>query len=193
MDFSLFTPPQLISVVIISLLVISIINYVIYNRLFPEFFTRKGIKKSVYRYLYNDYYTLIENIDIQCSDDQQLMIKQLLVSRYGIFILETCHHRGTIYGSHHQVKWLSKGLMHSNPFYNPHMAQQFTVSLLAEHLKISPKMIKTLIVFTGNSLFPNHPPSNTCKTQNLIKAISLHNNMMFSQQSLPNIIENLKN
>ena len=156
MDFFPSTTPLFF----VTLLSAVVILAVIYNRFYPELFARIRIHSRIGRSLDKTHYQLVENIDIICADGQRLHIKQLLVSHYGLFIIETCHFRGTIYGSHHQVKWLSKGSMHSIPFHNPHMTQQSTVKLLANYLHLSPSQCNVVMVFTGNSHFP-HPFQQT--------------------------------
>ena len=89
---------------ILTLAAIVKIISMIYHRFYPEFFTRIKIRKVINSSLYDKHYQLVENVDIICSDGHQLFIKQLLVSRYGIFIIDTYHYRGIIYGSDHQVK-----------------------------------------------------------------------------------------
>jgi len=187
MEFSSLSTP----IILFLSLSTVVLLFVLYNRFFPEMFSRLRIRLKIAIYLYKKHYHLIEDIDIICANGHQLKIKQLLVSRYGLFIIETCHFRDTIYGSHHQVKWLSKGLIHSTPFRNPHMEQRGTIKLLADYFQLSPKSCSVMIVFTGNSHFPTKFPSNTCKIHNLIRTIVQHRNIRINPQLLPNMKMNL--
>jgi len=184
MDFSSIT----LSIFIITLVIIITLISVIYHRFYPEFFTRIKIRKSIKRSLYDKHYQLVENVDITCSDGHQLYIKQLLVSRYGLFILDTYHYRGIIYGSDHQVKWLSQSKMSSTKFINPSMERRPVCALLSEYLHLPQEVCDVINVFTGNSQLLSPPPKNCCKLNGLIDIIDQHRNVLISLNLLPDIV-----
>lgn len=187
MDFTSSSPQ-----ILIFLLAVVIFSVLIYRRFYPEFFTRRAIRKKFALYLYKKHYQIVEDIDIICSNGERLYIKQLLVSRYGIYIIKTCHYRGIIYASHHQVKWMSKSFTGSKVFYNPHMEEESVIQRLSEYLHLSPSCFSVLTVFTGNSHFPPPAPTNTCKVDNIIRAIMQHRNILINPRLLPDIVTVLK-
>ena len=188
MDFVSVTFP----VFFITLLSTLLISIVIYNRFYPEYFSRIRIRRNINLYLDSKDYHLIENIDFICDDGKKLQIKQLVVSPYGLFIIETCHYRSTIYGSDHQVKWQSKGLMHSTVFINPAMAHKEDCELLTSYLRLPPTLCDVISVFTGNSNFPSPAPTNSCNINSLITTIIEHRNVRVNPKLLPDIITILK-
>lgn len=184
MDFSSIT----LSIYLIALVIIVMITSLIHHRFYPEFFTRLKIRRIINRYLYKEYYQLLENVDITCSDGHQLFIKQLLVSRYGIFIIDTYHYRGTIYGSDHQVKWLSQSKMSSTKFINPSIERRAICTLLSDYLYLPQEVCDVINVFTGNSQLLSPPPKNCCKINGLTKVIEQHKNVLISPNLLPDIV-----
>ena len=170
-----------------------ILLLMIYHRFYPERFTRIAIGRNIKLYLYPQHYHLIENIDLNCTNGEKLQIKQLVVSRYGLFIIETYHHRGIIYGSNHQVKWLSTGSMHSRVFVNPSMSHQPSCDILANYLQLPPAVINLISVFTGNSRLLVPAPTNSCNPDSLIRAISEHRDVRINPKLLPTIIAILQN
>ena len=184
MDFSSITLPILIVIVLIILKLFSMI----YHRFYPELFTRVNIRKILNGYLYKKHYQLVENIDIICTNGQQLVIKQLLVSRYGLFIIDTYHYRGIIYGSDHQVKWLSQSKMSSTKFINPSMERQPTSDLLASYLHLPNQVSDVINIFTGNSQLLSPPPKNCCNVGGLINIIDQHKNVLINPALLPDIV-----
>ena len=184
MDFSSINTPVFILTVAVIMKIISIV----YHRFYPEFFTRIAIRKTINRYLYNKHYQLVENVDIICSNGQQLFIKQLLVSRYGLFILDTYHYRGIIYGSDHQVKWLSQSKMSSTKFINPSMERRPVCAMLSNYLYLPQEVCDVINVFTGNSELLSPPPKNCCKVDGLINIIDQHRNVLISPNLLPDIV-----
>jgi len=189
MDFISEYHPLLIITVVILVIAFAAATF---NFFYPEIWARFRIYKDTKLYLYNHHYQIIENIEIISASGERIKIKQLLASRYGLFILETCHYRGTIYGSHHQVKWLSKGIGYAKVFRNPHMENQTTRNLLAEHLHLCPTVCKTILVFTGNSRFPSSEPADTCKNHNFISTICKHRELLINPNLLPDLISVLK-
>jgi len=189
MDFDFNYTPLLF----ISLLSFIALLVVIYNRLYPELISRFCIRRNIITFLYGKDYQLIENIKINTTDGQTLTIKQLLVSRYGLFIINTCHYRGVIYGSNHQVKWLSRTIMHASTFINPSMDSRQLCEQLAKYLHLSSLFCDVINVFTGNSQLPSSVPKNTCKVDSLIRTISQHRTVCINPGLLPDIATVLKN
>lgn len=187
MEYFSLTSPTALFLETITLALIALLCYLYYS----DFFIRLRIKNNITRYLYKNHYRLLKNIDITIADGRRLFIKQLLVSRYGLYILETCQYRGQIYGSHHQVKWLSKGRISSKPFKNPHLDQQNLCRMLADYLKISPTVCNVMVVFTGQTRFTSEIPANTCKIQNLVTSIVQQRNILINPCQLPSIISML--
>ncbi len=152
-------------------LIISVLLF-IYNRYFPELMSRLTIGNAIEYFLYNKHYKLIEHIDIPVDDGKNIHIKQLIISRYGLFIIQTCHYRNTIFGSNHQVKWLSQGKRAAKVFLNPNISNQHLCEILANYLQICPSTCHLINVFTGNSKLPFPTPENMCKPDSLVKTIS---------------------
>ncbi len=187
MDF--INTPNAISTTIILFTTLLVI---IYNRQSPEYLARRRARFAISMFLFKEHYELIENVHITCRDGEKLFFRQLLVSRYGIFIINTCHYRGEIFGSHHQVRWLSRSRIHRKTFKNPHMVNEEIVKKLAEYLYIPPKSCSTLLVFTGSSYFPTHTPTDTCRVKELIPTINQRNKFKIKAHVLPWIVEVLK-
>ena len=53
------------------------------------------------------------------SDEKSVQIDHILISRYGLFVIETKNYGGRIYGSDNQLEWTQVFGRTKNKFYNP--------------------------------------------------------------------------
>ncbi|MDH5510892.1 MAG: NERD domain-containing protein [Nitrospinota bacterium] len=63
-------------------------------------------------------YHLIHNVTLP-TEDGTTQIDHIIVSRYGIFVVETKNMRGWIFGSKEQKLWTQMIYKHKNTFQNP--------------------------------------------------------------------------
>jgi len=161
--------------------------FILYNRFSPELISRFSISNAIDLFLYDKHYELIENISLCGNNGESIQLKQLIISRYGLFIIQTCHYRNKIFGSNHQVKWMSEGRINSTIFINPSITHQHLCEVLANYLNIPASTCHVINVFTGNSKLPLPAPKNSCKQNSLIKTISTHRYISISPKNLHNI------
>lgn len=87
-------------------------------------------------------------------------IDHLLVSRYGLFIIETKNKKGWIFGSANQPKWTQVIYGKKYSFQNP-LRQTFRQKkILCEFLDLDETMVHTIVYFVGNCKFKTQLPDN---------------------------------
>ena len=69
-------------------------------------------------FLSKDKYHLIKNVTLP-TEDGTTQIDHILVSQYGVFVIETKNMKGWIFGSSNQKQWTQKIFKHSSKFQNP--------------------------------------------------------------------------
>lgn len=104
-------------------------------------------------------YHLIKDVTLP-TEDGSTQIDHILVSVYGIFVIETKNMKGWIFGSPGQAMWTQKIFKHSNRFQNPLRQNYKHVKTLAELLELSEEKIHSLVVFVGDSTFKTPMPDN---------------------------------
>ena len=87
-------------------------------------------------------------------------IDHILVSKYGIFVIETKNIKGWIFGSETQRKWTQQIYKHKNTFQNPLHQNYKHIKTLSELLNIEESKFHSLVVFTGESSFKTKMPEN---------------------------------
>lgn len=104
-----------------------------------------------------DVYHLIKNVTLP-TEDGTTQIDHIIVSVYGVFVVETKNLRGWIFGTPNQRTWTQKIYRHTNKFQNPlHQNYKHTKTLQAL-LGLEENQIHSVIVFIGESEFKTPMP-----------------------------------
>ena len=91
-------------------------------------------------------------------------LDHVVVSQYGVFLIETKNKMGWIFGSAAQAKWTQIIFGKKYTFQNP-LKQAFSQKKsLAKFLKIQEKHIHTIAYFTGNCKFKTKMPPNVLRS-----------------------------
>lgn len=91
-------------------------------------------------------------------------IDHILVSTYGVFIVETKNIKGWIFGSEEQAKWMQSLYRKKYSFQNP-LRQTFRQKkILSEFLDLDEFVIHTIIYFVGDCEFKTNMPPNVIKS-----------------------------
>lgn len=105
-------------------------------------------------------FVLINDVTVLNRNGGTAQIDHILLSPYGVFVLETKHYKGDIYGKEDQKQWEQKFIKSSYKFYNPIIQNRTHVSILNHHLLglADPNYTHSIIVFTGNCRLRNRVP-----------------------------------
>ncbi len=95
-------------------------------------------------------YHLVKNITLP-TEDGTTQIDHVIVSRHGIFVVETKNMGGAIYGGEGQRQWTQAFGPNKYRFQNPLHQNYKHTRTLAEILGVPHETIKSVIVFVGNA------------------------------------------
>ncbi|MEX0604990.1 MAG: nuclease-related domain-containing protein [Marinobacter sp.] len=107
-------------------------------------------------------YHLIRNITLP-TEDGTTQIDHIIVSPFGVFVVETKNMKGWIFGSAHQPQWTQKIFRHSQKFQNPLRQNYKHVKTLQTLLGLTDSQIHSLVVFVGDATFKTEMPTNVTK------------------------------
>lgn len=96
-------------------------------------------------------YHLLKNVTLPCDDDDTTQIDHIIVSIFGIFVIETKNMRGWIFGSEHEARWTQKFRRSCYTFQNPLRQNYKHVAVLAELLDVPPDSFISVIMFIGDA------------------------------------------
>ena len=100
-------------------------------------------------------------------------IDHLVISPFGIFVIETKNYTGWIFGSENQKKWTQQIYRKKFRFQNPLHQNHLHLSSLASHLVLPQDRFHSLVVFAGNATIKTPMPPNVI-SNHLIHWILAH-------------------
>ena len=105
-------------------------------------------------------YVLLNNITLPNRNGGTAQIDHIVLSPYGIFVLETKHYRGDIYGKEDQKQWEQKFVKSCYKFYNPIIQNRSHVNILNHHLLglADPTQTHSIVIFTGKCRLRSRVP-----------------------------------
>ncbi|MCX6848403.1 MAG: nuclease-related domain-containing protein [Verrucomicrobia bacterium] len=97
--------------------------------------------------------------------DGLTQVDHVVVSPFGIFVIETKNYTGWIYGAEHQAKWTQTfGSGGKFFFQNPIWQNKLHVRALAQFLKLPESKFRSVIFFMGGSAFKTELPEYVIDT-----------------------------
>jgi hypothetical protein len=138
------------------------------------------LDKSEYRALHD--VTLL-------TPDGTTQIDHVIVSRYGVFVVETKNFSGWIFGSEHQATWTQKIFRTTNKFQNPLRQNYKHLKALEALLNIPTATLHSVIVFVGGSTFKTLMPPNVTYAGGYIRYIKSFKEAVFSDTEVDGIVE----
>ena len=168
------------------LLLVTVLRSRWFKGLFGEWLVNLIIKLN---FKQPDYY-LFKDVLLPI-DKGTTQIDHVLVSRFGIFVIETKNMKGWIFGKENQAKWLQQVYKHKSYFQNP-VHQNFKHKRALEAvLDVSPASVKSIVVFVGDAKFKTQMPSNVVYSFGLKKYIRSFSSQCFTGTEMTDLIEAL--
>lgn len=135
-------------------------------------------------------YHLIKNVTLP-TEDGTTQIDHIIVSRYGVFVVETKNMKGWIFGNANQKTWTQKIYKHSSKFQNPLHQNYKHVKTLESLLELNPEQIYSLVVFVGDSTFKTEMPENVTYGFGYVKFIKSKTKPVLSEIEVKNIVSQI--
>jgi restriction system protein len=138
-------------------------------------------------FLDKDEYHLLKNIIIP-TEDGTTQIDHIIVSKFGVFVVETKNMKGWIFGDSSQRQWTQQIFKHKSKFQNPLHQNYKHVKTLESLLDIEESKIFSLVVFVGDSNFKTPMPENVCHPIGYIRYVRSKKYVLFSDVQVSEII-----
>jgi len=136
-------------------------------------------------------YHLIKNITLS-TPDGTTQIDHIIVSKYGIFVIETKNMKGWIFGTANQKTWTQKIFKHSSKFQNPLYQNYKHVKTLTTLLSLNDSQIHSLIVFIGGATFKTEMPENVTYGGDYIRFIKSKRSPVLSTTDMNKVIHKIE-
>ncbi len=169
--------------VIPLLLAVSIFKSRWFKGVFGEFLVNKLLSQ-----LPASHYTLMKDVTLP-TEEGTTQIDHIVVSKFGLFVVETKNMKGWIFGSKSQKQWTQKIYRHTSKFQNPLHQNYKHVKTLESLLSIDSSKLHSVIVFIGDSTFKTDMPNNVTYARGCLDYIKQYIQPVFTDSEYLQIIE----
>lgn len=134
----------------------------------------------------NEYY-LFNNVYLKINDNS-VQIDHIVVSKYGIFIIETKNIKGWIFGNDKSEYWTKNMYGKKYHFRNPLKQNFYHVKSLQSLLKIPQNKIIPIVVFMKGSTLKCETNGIVTTSSKLLKLIRRYKEVVFDKDEVQRII-----
>lgn len=145
------------------------------------------VSSQIFGNLDPEKYSLIENITLPTWNNRTTQIDHIVVSKYGVFVIETKTLNGWIFGSENSSKW-TKVYFHSKYYFMNPLHQNYKhLMTLHEQIGIPKSKLHSIVVFVGDTQFKTSMPANVIKDNQLIEYIARFSDHILSDGEVKRI------
>ncbi len=138
-----------------------------------------------------DVYHLLKNVTLP-TEDGTTQIDHIIVSVYGVFVVETKNLKGWIYGSPQQKMWTQKIYRNTYRFQNPLHQNYKHTKTLQMLLGIEDQQMHSVVVFIGDSTFKTPMPENVTYGMGYIRYIQSKTERVLSPSQVLEISQKIE-
>ena len=149
------------------------------------------VNLAIWFFLNKQDYHPIRNVTLP-TENGTTQIDHIIVSKYGLFVIETKNMKGWIFGNPNQPTWTQKIYKHTSRFQNPLRQNYKHVKTLETFLGLTESNIHSVIVFVGDCSFKTEMPENVIYASKFIKYIKSKNVSLFTATEIQNIITSIE-
>lgn len=177
---------------LLVMIVMSILVKVIYPKwrgFMGEFWVKRELKK-----LPRDKYKILNDIMVKQGDSTH-QIDHLIISPFGIFVIEMKNFYGYIWGNTHKDKWiqqLGKNGKYKYYFTNPIHQNYGHVKALEELLKLDIKYFIPIVCFSNQVRLSKDISNDVIQLDYLVSAIETYQNIVMEHQDIDVIYNKIR-
>ena len=144
------------------------------------------IDKVAKRYL-NEDYKIISDVVLKYGDGTT-QIDQIIVSPYGIIVVEIKNYKGWIFGSNGM--WTQSLYREKHTFQSPLKQNCKHINALQSLLKLPDDMFRSLIVFSDEAIFKTTMPNNVVRgAGGYLNYIKNHKTVLFDEHAVAETVK----
>jgi restriction system protein len=158
--------------------------------LFRGVFGRWWIDLAVRLQLDSDVYHMLRNVTLPTGEGT-IRIDQVIVSRYGVFVVETRNMQGRIFGGRDQKFWIRRIYKCNQRFQNPLHQNHMHAKFLETELGLDAYKVFSVVVFVGGSRFSTPVPENVTQGAGFVRYILSKRKVVLTEDDVTYIIRRL--
>jgi len=127
------------------------------------------------------------------TPDGTTQIDHIIISHFGIFVIETKNLKGWIFGNTNQKQWTQTIYGKKYRFQNPLHQNYKHIKAVQNLLGVKQSIIFSIVVFVGKSQFKTEMPSNVVELRDLLPFVRSHEAVILSDQDIEAFSQKLSN
>ena len=145
-----------------------------------------AVRKLLLRELSSDRYTLLNDIIIPnpASSTNEAQIDHIILSTYGIFVIETKNYSGWIFGSPNARNWTQVVYQKKNQFQNPIKQNWGHIYALSAYLKLPRYKFHNIVCFVGDAEFKTEVPDEVYLDDSFVDLIQAEDTKVLTEEIL---------
>lgn len=174
----------------VVLFILFVVAYYTFRILQPKIKGYLGEKSVsvVLSFLPSDKYKIINDVLLN-SNDRTIQIDHLVISVYGIFVIETKNYKGWITGSDNSEYWTKNMFGNKYKFYNPIRQNKAHISALSRQLGLSFDKFIPIIVFSNRADLKVNTVHNVIYATQINRVIKAYSDIKFSEDDIQKLYE----
>lgn len=136
------------------------------------------------------HYRLYRNVTLP-TEDGSTQIDHIVVSRFGVFVVETKNYRGWIFGKPHDKMWTQQIYRHKSRFQNPLRQNYKHVRTLAELVELGGDTLFSVIAFVGEAEFKTPMPDNVTGPAGCLAYIRARTREVLSEEQVAGVCDRI--
>ena len=146
-------------------------------------------------------YVVLNNLIVADSEGKTTQIDHVVISRFGIFVIETKCYSGWIFGYEKSQVWTQTlpcgrgwwSYVEKNTFQNPIRQNWRHIYVLAERLNLPRRYFHNLVVFTGTAEFKTTVPANVMNEDEVAAYIMSFDKVIISAAGKDKFVADIQN
>jgi Nuclease-related domain len=151
-----------------------------------------AVRRRLTQVFHGPDYHLMNNVTLP-DNGGTTQIDHILMSRYGIFVLEAKHYRGVIHAEADAPRWTQAFSTVRHTFQNPRWQNYKHVQVVKRLVPfVAPAHIHSLVVFTGTATFPAGYPQDVYDLNRLVAYLRTQTNQILTVEAMERCIGRLE-
>ena len=135
-----------------------------------------------------DEYRILNDIYLPLPDGTTTQIDHIVVSQYGVFVVETKTYSGWIFGDEKSKEWAQSIYHKKSRFQNPMRQNYKHICALADNLGIDKSYFIGVVAFTGDCTFKTEMPDGVVYSRRAADYIRSHTMSMIKPNQLDELV-----
>jgi len=140
----------------------------------------------------SDEYVILNDVFLPLPDCATTQIDHVVVSRFGVFAIETKAYSGWIFGSEKSSRWMQSIYRVRSYFQNPLRQNYAHVCALAQCLEMDISCIHGVVAFAGNGIIKTEVPENVVYDEGVSSYIRRFDSAVISPEKVRDIADKIK-